>query len=268
MTRRSGDRRVGRGASSARSLSQLTAQVIRSLNGGAMFEATYYNTSAGNVTAFIDRTDPTHLLTITGTLSNPTANAAYGSAVTAAFTGAQYGDSNRAVGYWTGLSRGDGMDVVALLTPKDAGGTNRYNTVLGNCNIGLLESGISLSFYGTALEDSGFVVCANNAGGRAVDQNGGAVTANTATYLRWTYVEGGSPNEWQYYNKTAVVASGNTTVSPSAIPPVFALRMGARPDGAAGMIADFRGLYIKPGRFTTQELANLQVYIALTTGNV
>lgn len=262
MSRDRGDRRSSRNGGAVSAIARARALTRSALAGGFWFDA---DNSTG-VSALVDVLDPAHTLAIAGTLAPSAANAAFGGAKTFSFTGTQYGTSNRANALFQYLHDGSSWDTITVLAPKDTGGTNRYNAILHTADVStLLDSGVALAFYGTTLEDSGFAVMRNNAGGRAVDQNGGAVLANVATYLRWTYGEALTP-KWQYWNKAASISSSSITNSPSALAPTSTLIFGAKPGGTQGMICDWRATYTKPGRFTAAELSAITTLIALETG--
>jgi hypothetical protein len=70
----------------------------------AAFEADHYESAGGvNVDRFCDRVDISHILTPTGTIAVPTADAALGGKLSAHFTGTQYLTSNKPASYWNFL---------------------------------------------------------------------------------------------------------------------------------------------------------------------
>lgn len=80
----------------------------------------------------------------------------------------------------------------------------------------------------------------NDTGSIASDPGHGALVTNTPTYRELTYIEGAAP-EYSLYNKSVLIASGNSASAPTSTVASATMQIGQRGDGSFklnGAVAD------------------------------
>lgn len=226
--------------------------------GDSRFEADSYTVDgiSGNVAAFVDKNDPTHLLqqaTAIRQVAIPATHADFGGKVCANFSTAVY-QSSRAASTWNYLHNGP-MTLVVVMTPVTPAGTQ----IIVETDAGG-TSGLSV-FLAAAPAYQQFLYRGGVGGAAPLNI---AAVAGTPGYFEQYIEDASSPQRSIKRNGqaavTGAIAGGVAGVAGQT------LTLGGRPAGTNTMVARWRALYSFQRRLSTNELSILRNYIQADTG--
>jgi hypothetical protein len=222
-----------------------------------IFTADYYAIDgiSSKVAAFIDWSDPSHLMAQSDPLKQvavPAAHADFGGKLCANFTGAQVYHSNRPLSTFRYIHNGTGMTLLSIHTPL-AGNGVLIATRTGSNNLG---RGANINIYTTTAD----VLWGAGNGTQSLYVLGAtSITNGAATYLSMDYQENVT-FEWQGWVKGTMSNSGTTTNSPSALDGLGLLSLGGGVTDTGLAVMRWRGAAATL-RWTAQQRAAWQQYI-------
>lgn len=238
------------------------ADIIVLSAGRPVFTADNYTVDgvSGEVDAWVDHSDPTHLLAQSNSarqVAVPAGHADFGGALAADFFDNGLYISNRAASSFIYPHDGTGVSVYCTLTPLEAPWTaNRFvwGTIGSGGPFALLLGGNTQSSLRMEL----------NNGAGLIYQQQAAITANVATYVSYHYATASTP-DILYQLKSATVNNSDATGAPSGSNPTNALLIGA--NNGFGSLGRFRWRHLMffP-LLTPSERAVVEAYILADTG--
>ncbi len=210
--------------------------------------------------SWVDKNDPTHLLTATAGTPTVSADVAFGGLVSVTYNGTPYAVSTRPASAWRFIHDGTGCDVFTVAVNTFAGGNSPMWSTrpgAGFAEIGVLQQ---WGFDGTRAIPR---LLGGNAAGSIFDyQTNGSLPLNTATYSEYAYSEAASPKlTWRA--KTSLLDSGSPTGAPATGNSVGTFTLAALSDGSARATCRYRALFAFKRVLSAAERAIVQAYIAL-----
>lgn len=258
MTRRF----TARGRPGGTSRSQ-EAQFLALFHSGAVrIDTDRYASSGGNVTAFVDYADASHLFAVdAGTLPVPTADAALAGAPSVTFSAHRI-KSSRAASAWKYLHDGSPCEVFEVAVPTSiAAGRRTWFATTSNTG-GAGDTGAEIFTDG----DAAWLVNVTSAGTTPILAIvAGQVAAGTAVTLNYSAGTTQAPDV-VFRRNSSTIASGDYLAAVSAADPTSSLCIGA--DSAGSQLAAMRwaAFYAFPRILTAAERATVCQWIRARYG--
>lgn len=254
MTRRSGDRRVGRANfSRGRTLREKFRSLFAGRADAVYLESDNYNAGAGTWT---DKIDPSHVMTATGVIPAPTVVSPFAGA-SMAFTATQYLTSNRLAARFINLHNGLGGSVLAAYSMTNISATSfLWNTY---------TSGVLPGAYQVACASTVNVQWAQvKTGGDAYNVTRNVTSSNVGVGVK-TLTElycstAASPQNEFVVNGSSATAAYSSAADLGAN--LQTLMIGSLSGGALPLSARLRAFYFLPYALSTNQKLIARAYMA------